>query len=468
MHKRNNPMLITVDCLRADYVFGRRDLTPNINSLINRSITFMNATSVSYCMLPSFIAIFSRTYPSEYGGILSLKLRGSLVTRIRSEGYITIAVYNNPFISRFYGFDEGFEYFYDDLVTTKIIGKDSYLLKIRSFLKEKIKSAFLRRILQKIYRRIAVRKYRKYNLWADEINSIFLNWLRREYKGRYINRSFFAWLHYMDLHAPYLPPLEYLPPDISLEEVIRINQMKDEDLLPERDEIIKLYCASLKYLDNALGELLRELEELGVIHNTYIIITADHGHGFWEHGILGHLSSCLYKELVHVPLIIVGSDIESQKVETPFSLHSIFDIIYELLGIKERLLTVDGRFNEDKYKSIHNVISEGGPVLISHQDINIISFELSEIAVKAKYGNYVYKLIFRLKGQSELYSLTKDPLEKENVIDREVDIAKELYDIVMRHLRRVELMNKVRDEIVRIRKSLSGISNRMQVPTKCS
>ena len=191
MQERNSLILITIDCLRADYIFGRRDLALNINNLMYHGITFTNATSVSYSTSPSFIAMFSKSYPSEFKGVLSLKLRNSLVRRIRDAGYITIAIHNNPFISRLYGFNEGFDYFYDDLITSRIIGKESYLLKIRSFLKERIKSKFLRKILQKIYRRVTVERYRKYNLWADEINNIFLDWLKREHEDRHRNKPFF-------------------------------------------------------------------------------------------------------------------------------------------------------------------------------------------------------------------------------------------------------------------------------------
>lgn len=453
--KQTNLILITIDCLRADYVVGNSELTPNINRrLLHHSLLFTNATSVSFSTPPSFIAMFSKTYPSEFKGVLSLKLRSSLVERIRDAGYITIAIHNNPFISRLYGFNEGFDYFYDDLITSKIIGKESYLLKIRSFLKERIKSKFLRKILQKIYRRVTVERYRKYNLWADEINSIFLDWLRMEYGGRHRNKPFFAWLHYMDLHAPYLPPPDYLPPGMSLEEAIRINQMKDQDLFYIRDKVIELYCASLKYLDDALKRFLEELEELGKLHNTYVIITADHGHGFWEHGVLGHLSSCLYEELIHVPLIFIGPDLKYQKVEIPVSLYSLFDIIYELLGIRSKLLILDGEFNEVRYANAFNVISEGGSVKMSEQRANRLDFELSEIAIKVKYNHYIYKYIFRFNGKHELYNLTKDPLEKKDVINEEAEIAKELHDIVLKHLKGVRMRDKIRNKVARIRRRI--------------
>ena len=452
MRRRNNLILITIDCLRADYVYNRKDLAPNINDLMYHGITFVNATSVSYSTPPSFMAMFSKTFPSEFEGILSLKLRGSLVRRIRDAGYVTTAIHNNPFISRLYGFDEGFNYFYDDLITSKIIGKESYLLKIRSPLKGKIKSEFLRKILQKIYRKITIKRYRKYNLWADEINNIFIDWLRKEYKDKHRNKPFFAWLHYMDLHAPYLPPLNYLPSGMSPKEVIRINQMKDQDLFHIRDKVIELYCASLKYLDHALKRFLERLEELGKLHNTYVIITADHGHGFWEHGVLGHLSSCLYEELIHVPLTIIGSDLKLQRVETPVSLYSLFDIIYELLGIRSRSLILDGKFDEVKYANISNVISEGGSVKIPRQRVNRLDFELSEIAVKIKHGHYVYKYIFRYNGQHELYNLTKDPLEKRNIANEDSEIVKKLYDVVLKHQEKVRIRDEIRNKVVKLRK----------------
>lgn len=452
-----NLLLITVDCLRADYLYHcKRNVTQNLNKLSDRALSFTNATAPSYSTLPSFISIFSKTFPSEAHGVLLLNLRGSLMKLIKNAGYQTIAIHNNPFISRLYGFHEGFDYFYDDLITSKIVGEKSYLLKIRSFLKRKVKFKFLEGMLQKIYRKISIYKYEKYNLQADEINNIFFVWLKR-CKDK--NKPFFAWLHYMDLHAPYFPPLDYLPSHLSKEEVIRLNLMKDQELFHVKDKLIELYCISLNYLDDALGRLLDGLKELNEFDKTYIIITADHGHGFWEHGILGHLSSCLYEELLHVPLMIIGPNLKPQRVESPISLYSLFDIIYELLGLKSKSLILDGRFNEEKYVSIYDVISEGGYISLLESRISKPCFKLSELAIKLKYRNHIYKYIFRLNGQHELYDLTNDPLERRNIVNNKIEVANLCYMKILKHLNRVKSRNKLRYRITKVRRELTYVSH---------
>jgi arylsulfatase A-like enzyme len=145
--------------------------------------------------------------------------------------------------------------------------------------------------------------------YAASINRDFLNWLSRRPEP---GRPFFAFLNYFDAHARYLLPkgAKYrfglkprTPGDYRLLEHWRdIDKVK---LSPhERTLIVDCYDSCLAYLDERLGELLDELHHRGVLDQTLVIVTSDHGEGLGEHGLFDHGES-LYSTELRVPLVIV-------------------------------------------------------------------------------------------------------------------------------------------------------------------
>ncbi len=102
--------------------------------------------------------------------------------------------------------------------------------------------------------------------------------------------------------------------------------------------MIAAYDGSLHYIDSQVGELLRFLERSPGWSNTYIIITADHGEGFGEHGTYTH-GWGLYREVLHVPLIIAGPGIpQSLRVRNIARTPQIFSTALEMAGMKRAVL----------------------------------------------------------------------------------------------------------------------------------
>ena len=100
------------------------------------------------------------------------------------------------------------------------------------------------------------------------------------------------------------------------------------------DYLIKLYDAEIMYVDSHIGKLLRKLDELGIKDDTLIIITADHGEEFYEHGSFGH-SETLYQEIIRVPLMIYyPKEFEPQRIEKRVSLVDVFPTILDTLQIE--------------------------------------------------------------------------------------------------------------------------------------
>jgi len=130
---------------------------------------------------------------------------------------------------------------------------------------------------------------------------------------------FFLFVHYMDVHHPYLPPVSreglFHTPGASAMEANALWKrywplFKE---LPSEKEIIALadlrrfsdlYDGCIRYVDGEIGRLLDGLRAQGLDGSTLVVVAADHGDEFMEHGNMLHLSTFLYDELTHVPLII--------------------------------------------------------------------------------------------------------------------------------------------------------------------
>ena len=144
---------------------------------------------------------------------------------------------------------------------------------------------------------------------AAEINGAFLDWLGR----RRADRPFFAYLNYFDAHDPFFPPPEFagrfgIRPTSAKDYQFLVDYVGSEKSLVTRSSIIMAYnCyeACIAYLDDQLDRLLDELERRGVLADTDVIITSDHGEAFVEHSTLGHGNSAKMEE-IRVPLVILS------------------------------------------------------------------------------------------------------------------------------------------------------------------
>jgi arylsulfatase A-like enzyme len=108
----------------------------------------------------------------------------------------------------------------------------------------------------------------------------------------------------MDAHSPYTPPREYAALYGNLPRQHKLNFGTGRVLLPEeRQAEIDAYDAAITYLDDELARFIAELDSLGEIDNTILIVTADHGEEFGEHDVFLH-GNTLFDRALHVPLLI--------------------------------------------------------------------------------------------------------------------------------------------------------------------
>lgn len=273
-----NVLLVTIDTLRADHLgaYGYdRIETPRIDGLAKRGALFRQAFSVVPLTLPSHASIMTGQWPPTHGarnnGQRLPAGPATLAEILKGRGYRTGAFVGAfPLDSRF-GLDRGFEA-YDDRYGSRNAQRDLTFVERR----------------------------------ADDVNEAALPWITARRGER-----FFAWVHYFDPHAPYEPPPPYGAGYRGRE-----------------------YDGEIAYVDAALGRLIAGLEKSGLLDNTLIVLTADHGESLGEHGEATH-GIFIYDSALHVPLVIVHPRIvpAGRTIGAPVALSDIAPTVLELLRI---------------------------------------------------------------------------------------------------------------------------------------
>ena len=150
-------------------------------------------------------------------------------------------------------------------------------------------------------------------------------------------------MNYFDAHYPYLVPKEHVhrfgsrPKDQNEWDLIENWRTADKARLSVEDIIVarNAYDSCVADLDEQLGLLLDDLDAMGVLERTWVIITSDHGESFGEHGGFGHGGS-LYQTEVHVPLLLLppGQNQPARIVSQTASLRNLAATVVDLLGFK--------------------------------------------------------------------------------------------------------------------------------------
>lgn len=331
-----NILLITIDSLRYDHLgcYGyHRNTSSNIDALAARGVKFLQAISNGGQTPQAFPAILESALPPVEGSWIKPIARHStkLAEVFKNAGYRTAAFHSNPLLSRFYGYSKGFNVFDDSYHQMKRWRARIHIRMIARSLRKSMPklvdkaSSMLGPTLTRVLDRPIIN--------ANEINNKATSWLQIN------SERFFLWLHYMDVHYPYMPEAKYLKQYCNLSisrgqmKALRHKMMRRPSELSqaEIEMLINLYDADIKYTDEVVGSLLSKLGSC--LENTIVFVTADHGDAFGEHGRFGH--NTVYDELLHVPLIIAGPGIEGGTViKQQVSLIDLAPTIVELAGLK--------------------------------------------------------------------------------------------------------------------------------------
>jgi len=264
-------LLVSVDTLRADHLgcYGYpRATSPNIDQLAARGAVFERTMSTCPWTLPAHTSLLTGLFPAVHGvqedGTRLGEEAPTLAEGLRRMGYRTLGVVSHVYVASSFGLGRGFETFDDSLIEGGTR-----------------------------------------NPIASEVVDRFLEHLDRLEP----EDAFFGFLHFFDPHWDYTPPppfdRRFTDPAYAGPVNGRYPAVLEASSGADLEHAIALYDGEIAYLDREIGRLLGGLAERGRLEDIVVVLTADHGEEFREHGQMGH-GNTLYEEQLHVPLIIAG------------------------------------------------------------------------------------------------------------------------------------------------------------------
>lgn len=417
-----NIFLAVLDDVRFDHVscYGYpRKTTPNIDRLADQGVLFENAFSTSPWSPPSHASIFTGLYPSNHG-VLGENLYlnqdiPSVAEIFNSEGYRTLGICPNIFVTPHFGFHRGFNKFFDASSHFERL-RENFVDLMLFGLETDLRGLAYRWT----YHAVAFRKIKQWI--TSSLNK---------------NRPFFIFINYFDAHLPHRPPQPFNERfgkiDSQYVDLDKIEDClnrrfgfpyitKEVEITKEEWTVVKaLYDAEISYIDYFLGKVFDYLEKYGILDSTAVLVTSDHGENLGDHQLASHVF-CLYDTLLHVPLVIRFPKYPSTKRRIS-SLVSTVDILPTLLAIPDiqSKVDVDGEtlipFQERKYHKY--VFGEYGPPIPQIKT-------MKRLCPNADSGIYnrglkcvrstEFKYIIASDGEEELYDLKSDSMESKNIV----------------------------------------------------
>jgi arylsulfatase A-like enzyme len=301
-----NLVIYLIDTMRYDKFSVYNDKTkvetPNIDAFAKDGVIFEHAYDNENWTKPSTATILTGLYPSTHKTKEDSSKLPTQITmlpeHLKKQGFKTGSFIANGYVSNAFGFDQGWDYY------------TNY-----------------------------IREYK--NTDADRVVADAVKWI-----DKVKDQRFFAYVHTIDPHVPYSPPEEWrkkywdkpyrgpIRPQNTGNQLadIKIGDMK---LTPTDKEYLEaLYNGEVAFNDHEFGRLVEALKERGLYENTAILIVADHGEEFWDHGAVGHGHS-LYEELLRPPFFLrfPGKAPSGRRVSNVVQMVDVVPTVYDLLGV---------------------------------------------------------------------------------------------------------------------------------------
>ena len=369
-----NVLLILVDALRADRLgvnASGKLLTPNLDRLTKEGVNFENAFSHSTWTKPSVATLITSLYPSQHGmqfvgvetpeGFRVEELAEGIETLaegFQRAGYATGASVNQVHLHERFGFGQGYDLY------KQVEGKDAF-----------------------------------------HVNSIIEDWL-----ASIGDQPFFAYVHYLDTHWPYTRRLEKhedqfgstamtsKPTGSAFKASEWAKGISPQDLAALETR----YDYEVAYVDDAIGQMIDKLKELGRYDNTIIVTTSDHGEAFFEHQKLQH-GGVPYDEVTRIPLAVRLPERLRPTITSSTELVGLIDVmptLFDLAGLEPATNALGN--------SLRPLLSDESP---SQRLVFIETFEA--IGVRSE----THKLLRYRDGRTEFFNLVADQAELSPVID---------------------------------------------------
>jgi len=472
-----NVIFIMNDTLRQDHLgcYGNPWIkTPNLDRLAESSAVFDRAYIASHATLPARTDLYTGRYTLLYRGWSPLRPEDIILPEIIGEhGYTSMIIFDTtPMGQDSYNYMRGFTGWemirghHEDRWKT-----DPTVPVEWPAAPHKLKN--LDRTVQWM-RNKADWRYEK-DYVAPRTFTAAIEWLERNHTWD----GFLLWIDTWDPHEPFDPPAHYLKlyadPEYDGDQIVypqygRSTYMAEDELKHVR----ALYAGEVTMVDRWIGLLLDKVEQLGLLDNTLIIHTSDHGHLFGEHslegkpgGVLGRL----YEVTTRIPLMIrhpegLGA---GKRIPAVVQLPDLLPTILEFLDVPVPD-TVQGRslrpLINGEVAKLHDYAFSGrftrclaGAPLTGNSE-NVITYDgfvgPGDVAEDMTITDEEWSLILSPRGRpSELYNLKDDPQQEVNVIADNLDVAVRMQQALVEFMREyggsqvlIDTFSPAREEMV--------------------
>jgi len=359
-------VLISIDSLRADHVgvygYGR-PTTPTIDRLAASGILFDRAYSTTSWTLPAHVSLLTGRDDFAHGVIddghkIPVELE-TLPETLRRAGIETVGFFSAPYLHPSFGFGRGFDRYVNctSAVPPERIGTPDPFEFLASY--------------------------------RDVTNPILLRKVRDWVKHQHAGRRTFLFIHMWDVHYDYIPPQHYVSlfdPDYSgALKPPYFGRVLPSTPLRDLQHIMARYDGEIRYTDDTLGRILKLLQRRRLTDRGAVIVLADHGEEFLEHGKQGHRWN-LYEEVVRIPLVmaVAGRVPPSPRVDQVVSIVDVSPTICELFGTT-CASDVPGR-------SLMRFFDGGRPVPARDDalaELTVPSWRISQVALIRREGKVI-------------------------------------------------------------------------------
>jgi len=428
-----NIIQIVSDTFRRDYLgcYGNNWIhTEHLDRFAGDSVIFDKAYIASFPTIPHRHDIFTGRYTFIYSTWAPLPRNEVILSQLlRQAGYVTMLIVDTPHMIRdAHYFDRGFDGWW------WIRGQehDRYMTNPPKDPEERQK-ALGRQYLQNV----SLRRFEEDYFVAKTMTSA-IKWLELNYDQ---HEKFFLHIDTFDPHEPWDPPkwyAEMYDPGWKGGDVpggayiLGVERPAASDLTEEQlNHLRALYAGEVTLVDRWVGRLLQKIDDLGLLEDTAIIFTSDHGTYIGEHNYVGKRPR-LYEEVAHIPLIIRLPDSagapkgrRDEIVQSP----DLMPTILELAEVNPPP-TVQGR-------SILPIIrgETSGETDIAVSSASLVGQRLPDWITVTSKGWALLASQVESGVKSELYDLSRDPGETKNLIDERPDVADDLRSRMIKLLR---------------------------------
>ncbi len=415
-----NVIWIVLDTARKDQFscYGNdRITTPNIDRFAQDGVMFTNYISTAPWTIPSHASMFTGMYTSKHGARFAKKNENGLfkflpleavtiAEVLQKNGYNTGAVISNTILSSNANFDQGFNFYYS---------------KVNEF-SDFFWGLFCGQVYPNIWNDLGLFRINVYQL-APSVNKTAIRWVEENETN-----PFFLFLNYMEPHTggKYFPGKydDYFGIDwgdwtrmynsLDVEAIV----YKEKSLTDQQKQVNKDWLDNkMLFLDNHVGVLLDKLKKLNLYDNSIIAVLSDHGHLFGEHYSFGHTME-LYNELIHVPLIIKYQK-QMKRTGTSQKYIQTVDLMPEILKLMG--LEIPAKVQGQDFENInHQIVSE--LFQTKNLDINVERYARDIKAIYDDQNQEIYKYIKSTNNKNELFNLTNDSLESQNIVSESPDL----------------------------------------------